>query len=87
MNNAAFDAIENYDFASQGYLNLYSAIKQMRKEYIPVVRPDFDGYYDKVDALYNGIRAMQAELSQRSDSGEDVSVLANEIWELFSSIR
>ena len=87
VNNAAFDAIENYDFASQGYLNLYSAIKQMRKEYIPVVRPDFDGYYDKVDELYNGIRAMQAELSQRSDSGEDVSVLANEIWELFSSIR
>ena len=52
-----------------------------------MVRPDFDGFYDRVNALYDGLRQSQPDLRQRSDSGEDAEVLASETWELFCSIQ
>ena len=87
VNNDAFAAIDSYPFSSEGYANLYRAIQTMRQSYIPVVRPDFDGYYAKVDALYAGLRAMQADLSARAANGESPTALAEETWELFCSIR
>jgi len=50
------------------------------------VRPTLDGYYDRVDALYAGLRELCPQLRQRSDSGEDVEALAMETWKLFRSI-
>lgn len=87
VSNDAFEAIERYDaFPDEGYASLFEAIKTMRDEYTPVVRPTLDGYYDKTDALYAGLRQMLPELRQRSDNGEDVEALALETWELFRSI-
>ncbi|MBQ8276348.1 MAG: carbohydrate ABC transporter substrate-binding protein [Clostridia bacterium] len=86
VTDGAFDAIEHYSFADEGYANLYRAIRTMHADYIPVVRPDFEGFYDKTNALYAGIREMQPGLVQRSKNGESAEALAEEIWALFCSI-
>lgn len=87
VSNDAFAAIADYEYPNEGYASLYSAIQTMRKDYIPVVRPDFDGYYDKVNALYDWLRQMQPILRERSDNGEPAEQLANETWEFFRSIE
>ena len=87
VSNDAFDAIEGYEFPDEGYASLFAAIKTMRDGYTPVVRPAFGGYYDKVDALYEGLRQMQGELSKRSDNGESADTLAKEIWDFFCSVQ
>lgn len=87
VNNAAFDAIESYEFPDESYASLFDAIKTMRSEYTPVVRPTFGGYYDKIDVLYEGLRQMLPKLKERSDSGENAETLAGETWDFFSSIQ
>ena len=86
VTDGAFEEISNFAFNDNGYANLYSAIRTMYEEYIPVVRPDFDGFYDKTDALYNKLRQIQPELISRFQNGEDISKLTDEIWEFFCSI-
>ena len=87
VNNEAFEAIANYDnFPSEGYESLYDAINTMREGYTPVVRPTFGGYYDKVNALYDGLRDMLPKFSHRVDSGENAETLAEETWKFFCSI-
>ncbi|MBQ6808413.1 MAG: extracellular solute-binding protein [Firmicutes bacterium] len=87
VNNDAFAAIESYtDFPSEGYASLFRAIKTMREDYTPVVRPTLNGYYDKVDTLYAGLRQLSPELRQRAEQGEEIDELAMETWLLFCSI-
>lgn len=86
VTNGAFEAINGYAFTDDGYAALYAAIKTMHDEYIPVVRPDFDGFYDKTNALYDGLRKMQPELTARYENGEAIEKLTEEIWEFFRSI-
>ena len=87
VNNDSFAAIENYDFPDEGYASLFDAIKIMREGYTPVVRPTFSGYYDKIDALYGGLRQMMPALRERSANGESVDALAKETWDFFCSIQ
>ena len=87
VHNPAFSAITDYDFLDAGYASLFEAIKVMRDGYTPVVRPAFDGYYDKVNALYDGLRQLQGELRERSDHGEDIDILAKETWNFFCSVK
>lgn len=87
VNNEAFEAIETFEFADAGYASLYEAILTMRNTFTPVVRPDMDGFYDRVNLLYDTLRQNQASLRQRSDSGEDAAELAAETWEMFCSIQ
>ncbi len=87
VQNDAYTAIENYTFQSDAYKNLFNAIRIMREEYTAVVRPDFDGFYTKTDALYEGLRQMQALLRERADNGEDPDILAEETWNFFKSIQ
>ena len=87
VSNDAFKAIENYNnFPSEGYQSLYDAINTMREEYTPVVRPTFGGYYDKINALYDGLRNMLPEFSSRVNAGENAETLAEETWKFFCSI-
>jgi len=86
VTNGAFDEIEAYDFADEGYESLYNAIKMMYDGYIPVVRPDFEGFYDKTNALYSGLREMRPSLVARAENGEDIDILTEEIWEFFCEI-
>lgn len=84
VNNESFDAISTYSFASPAYAGLYEAIAAMRKTYTPVVRPDFADYYDRVDALYEGLRERQTEYRARSNAGEDLQTLCEAFYEFFS---
>lgn len=86
VTDGAFEAISGYTFTDDGYASLYAAINTMYEEYIPVVRPDFDGFYDKTDALYNGLRQMQPDLITRAENGEAIGELTEEIWDFFCSI-
>lgn len=86
VTDGAFEAIEGYKFADDGYAALYEAIKTMYDGYVPVVRPDFDGFYDKTSALYDGLRKMQPDLIDRAENGESVTELSEELWEFFCSI-
>lgn len=86
VNIDAFASIENHNFLNEGYASLYEAIRVMLTEYTPVVRPTFGGFYDKTDALYNGLREMQGSLRQRADNGEDLEILKKETWDFFKSI-
>ena len=86
----AFDAISDYDnfpAPAAAYENLYAALKTMREDYVPVSEPRFEGYYDKVSVLYDGLRRLQQELPKRAAAGEDIDALAEETWALFCSIR
>lgn len=86
VTDGAYEAIKDYTFTDDGYANLYSAIKTMYDEYIPVLRPDFDGFYDKTNILYDGLRKMQPDLIARAETGEDIEELVREIWEFFCRI-
>lgn len=86
VRTAAFDAIEDYSFSEPEYAELFSAIRRMQEEYTPVVRPDFDGYYDRVEALYAALRERRSALRERADAGEPVEELAEELWTLFLSV-
>jgi len=87
VTNGAFEEIEAYGFTDAGYESLYTAIKTMYNEYIPVVRPDFAGFYDKTNALYAGIREMRTSLTERAENGESIDTLIEELWEFFCSIE
>lgn len=87
VTHEAFEAIEDYPFPTESYARLYEAMKHMRDQYTPVVRPPYDDFYDRVDTLYTSIRQIQPQLKERSDHGEDPALLAEEIWELFRSIQ
>lgn len=83
----AFASIDNYNFPTDGYASLYGTIKVMLENYEPVVRPDFDGFYNRVDALYNGMRQLFPELSERFSNGEDANALAEEVWNFLCSVE
>lgn len=86
VTNGAFDAIESHTFTDEGYSALYSAIKVMHDSRTPIVRPDFEGFYEKTEALYSGLRAMQPSLAERAKAGEDINKLTGELWEFFCAI-
>ncbi len=43
--------------------------------------------YDKVDALYAGLKELCSALRERADNGEDVNALALETWDFFCTIH
>jgi multiple sugar transport system substrate-binding protein len=83
----AFASIADYQYPTTGHANLYRTIQVMLESYSPVVRPDFDGFYNRVDALYSGLRQMRPTLIERSENGEDVSVLAESVWDFLCSVE
>ena len=86
VNHQAFDAIDAYPFADDGYAAVYQTLKQLRDGYTAYTEPAFPGYYDRVDALYAAIRANQKDWAARCDSGEAPEVLTRELWEIFCAV-
>ncbi len=86
VHNTAFEAIDNFDFQSDSHEALFSAIKVMRKEYTPTIRPEYVGYYDKVEILYPELRKLCLQLQKESDKGKNPKDLSKETWDLFLSI-
>lgn len=83
----AFSAIDSYAFPTEGYASLYETIQIMLQDYEPVVCPDFDGFYKRVTALYDGLRQMQPDLIERLSNGESADALAEEVWNFLCSIE
>lgn len=87
VNNGSFDKIKNYTFKNDGYESLYTALGTMRDTCTALSEPQYANYYDKVTALYDSLRAMQAELKSRYAAGEDISVLTEDVWSAFTSVK
>ncbi len=87
VNKNAFEAISGYEFPTPGHASLYGAVKTMNDGYTPVVRPDFPGFYDRVNQLYDGMRQMQPDIVARYQNGESAEALAEETWNFLCSIE
>ena len=87
VNKSSFDKIADYNFKSTAYKNLYNAIEKANSTATAVREPSFAGYYNKIYALYDDLRAAQKTMPERYKSGESVDALATELWELFKSIK
>lgn len=87
VNRAAFDQIPDYPFTSEAYKNLYATLNEVNQTGTAMKEPSFPGYYAKVYQLYDKIRSEQTDLPTRYQTGTDVGILADEMWDLFRSIQ
>lgn len=87
VNKASFDKIKGYEFKSDAYKNLYSAIVKVNETATAVREPSFVGYYNKIYSLYDNLRTLQKTMPERYKNGESAEVLAEELWELFKGIK
>ena len=87
VNKGSFEKIKDYAFESKAYENLYTTLFEVNETATAIREPSFAGYYEKIYALYDGLREMQPQLTERFANGEDAAKLAEETWELFRSIK
>lgn len=87
VNKTSFEKIKSYEFKSDAYKNLYSAISKVNDIATAVREPSFAGYYSKIYALYDKLRDLQKTMPERYKSGESAELLAEELWELFKGIK
>ena len=83
----AFAAIEDYDFTSTAYKNLYTALKTVHDTATAVREPAFAGYYTRIYALYDALREQQKHYPTRYAAGENAAELVLETWELFRNVQ
>ena len=70
VRTGAFDKISDNTFKSDAYRNLYDALKTTVATCSFKKEPSFEGYYNKVYALYEKIRNIQKDLEARYEKGE-----------------
>lgn len=70
VRTGAFDKISDKSFESQAYKNLYKALSTTVATCSFKKEPSFEGYYNKVYALYEKIRNIQKDLESRYEKGE-----------------
>lgn len=76
--NSSFDKIDGYEFKSNAYKSLYSALAKTKQRCTFLSEPNMAGYWNKVYALNDGIRSLQNSLDGKT---------ANDIKTLFESIK
>ncbi len=86
VNKESFNKISTYEFSSQAYKNLYTAIAKVNETATAVKEPSFVGYYTKIYALYDKLRAAQKTMPARHENGESIEALTNELWEIFKNV-
>ena len=87
VRNDAYKALESYSFTKESYKELYSALTEIRNTQTFLREPNFVGYYNKVNALYDELRRAQTTMPERVKDGESAEKLANELWELFRASK
>lgn len=87
VNKGSFEKIKDYAFESKAYENLYTTLFEVNETATAIKEPSFAGYYEKIYALYDGLRELQPRLAERFANGEDAAKLAEETWDLFRSIE
>lgn len=87
MNNS-FDKLDSYGkFKNDTYKALYTALAETKESCRLLSEPNMSGYWNKVYALYDNIRALQAELTERYANGETVEALTNELVGYFTELN
>lgn len=76
--NNSFDKIDNYEFKSDAYKSLYSALADTKETCIFLSETDMVGYWSKVYVLNDNIRSLQKSLDEKT---------ANDIKSLFEAIK
>lgn len=69
VRTGAFDRIGDRAFQSEAYKNLYAALSATVATCTFEKEPKFDGYYNKVSALYDRIRNIQNSLAEKYEKG------------------
>ncbi len=82
----AFKQIEDYEFDTDAYRNLYTTLNTVNKTATAIQEPSFTGYYGKLNVLYDALRAAQKEMPARCLDGESAEGMANDLWDLFRNI-
>lgn len=84
--SSSYDGISNYAFPGSAHRTLFEAMRTMVQNCTPTIRPEFAGYYNKVETLYPALRTLCLSLKKRADLGESPADLARETWDLFLSV-
>lgn len=79
VKTGAFDKIDDNSFESQAYKNLYKALSTTVATCSFKKEPSFEGYYNKVYALYDKIRNIQKDLESRYEKGETCEQIVTEM--------
>ncbi len=85
--NSSYDKINDYEFNSQPYKRLYSAIANTKATCTFLPETNLDGFWNKVYTLYANIRALQKNLSQKYASGATAESITSEMIEYFTAIN
>ena len=86
VRTGAFDKIGEAAFKSEAYKNLYNALSTTVATCDFEREPNFDGYYTKVNALYDKIRNVQKHLNERYARGETYEQIVAEIRAAFDNV-
>lgn len=79
VRTGAFAKIGENSFKSEAYRNLYKALTTTVETCSFKKEPGFEGYYNKVYALYEKIRNIQSTLEQRYEKGATCEQLVEEM--------
>lgn len=85
--NNSFDKIDSYEFKSDAYRSLYSALADTKETCTFISEPNMAGYWNKVYSFNDGIRSLQKSLSEQYDSGKTHNDIVNNIKSLFETIE
>lgn len=85
--NNSFDKIDHYEnFKNETYKNLYTTLAQTKEHCMLLSEPNISGYWTKVYALYDQIRALQTTLAEKYANGETAESITAEISGYFKTI-
>lgn len=86
VRKGAFDKIDDNSFKSEAYKSLYEALTTTVKTCSFKKEPSFEGYYNKVYALYEKIRNIQKNLGARYDEGATYEQIVAEMDAAFNDV-
>lgn len=82
----SFSEIDNYDFKSDSYKALYSALSETRSSCTLLPETNITGYWNKVHTLYSQIRAIQKNLTEKRANGKTTEDISDEIVGCFTAL-
>lgn len=86
VKNGAFDKLADYTFKSAAFQNTQLALKKTMETCTFLPEPTMDGFYPNTYALYQGIRTLQQQLTEKYNSGATAESISQELVALFYGI-
>lgn len=85
--DSSFNKIDDYQFKSQSYKALYSALHETKNSCAILSERNVSGYWNKVYALYDNICELQRTINEKLENGETTETISNQIKNYFTSIN